>query len=171
MASRGRGRPRTIPTPEDPADFMDTLREMAYAIREQAAVAHQMMDQLGRQLRASHGGNPNGPGLDLEYLKFAKFQKAKLASFRGAFHPNKANEWVKVMEKVFSILDCTNHHKVAFATYMLEVDAKFWWNGVKRLLEESHMEIIWIVFKDTFYQKYFPLLVPNTKELVFIREQ
>ena len=75
MSSKGHGRPQTAPTPEDLADFMDTLWEMAYAMREQAAAAHQMMDQLGRQLGAGHGGNPNGLGVDLEYLKFAKFQK------------------------------------------------------------------------------------------------
>ena len=37
----------------------------------------------------------------------------------------------------FSILASMDYQKVAFATYILEVDAKFWWNGMKRLLEES----------------------------------
>ena len=36
------------PAQEDPTDFMDTMREMAYAIREQSAAAQQMIDQLGR---------------------------------------------------------------------------------------------------------------------------
>ena len=51
-------------------------------------------------------------------------------SFRDAFDPNKAEEWVKAIEKVFSVLAYTDHQKVAFATYMLEADAKFWWNNV-----------------------------------------
>ena len=169
MASRGRGRPQAVPTPEGPSEFMDTLREMAYAMREQAAAAHQMMDQLGRQPGAGHGANQNGLGVDLEYLKFTEFRKANPPSFRGAFHPDKVNEWVKTMEKVFSVLDCTDHQKVAFATYMLEADAEFWWNGVKRLLEESQTEITWIVFKDAFYQKYFPPSVRNAKELEFMQ--
>ena len=33
---------------EEFTEFMDTMQEMAYAMLEQAAVAHQMMDQLGR---------------------------------------------------------------------------------------------------------------------------
>ena len=151
MASKGHGRPQTAPTLEDLADFMDTLLEMAYAMREQATVAHQMMDQLGRQLEASHGGNLNGPGVDLEYLKFAKFRKANPPSFRGAFVLDKAEEWVKAMEKVFSILACTDQQKVAFATYMLEADTKFWWNGAKRLLEESQVDMTWEMFKEAFY--------------------
>ena len=52
-----------------------------------------MMDQLGRQLEVGHGGNPNGPGVDLEYLKFAEFRKANPPSLKGVFDPNKADEW------------------------------------------------------------------------------
>ena len=109
MASRGRGRPRTVPTPEDPIDFMDTLWEMAYAMQEQAAVAHQMMDQLRRQPEGGHGGNQNDLEVDFEYLKFAKFRKVNPPSFRGVFDPCEADEWIKAMEKVFSILDCIDH--------------------------------------------------------------
>ena len=94
--------------------------------------------------------------MDLEYLKFAEFRKANPPSFRGAFDPNKVKEWIKAMEKVFSVLACTDHQKVAFATYMLETDAKFWWDGVKWLLQESQIDISWEIFKDAFYQKYFP---------------
>ena len=45
------------------------------------------------------------------------------------------------MEKVFLVLACTECQKVAFATYMLEVDVKFWWTGVRRLLEGSQTDI------------------------------
>ena len=131
MASGKRGRPRAGLAPEDPTDFMGTLREMAYVMRKQAMVAHQIMDQFGRQPKESHGGNPNGLEVDLEYLKFAEFWKANPLSFRGAFNPNKAEEQIKAKEKVFSVLAYTEYHKVAFSTYMLEADAKFWQNGVE----------------------------------------
>ena len=79
---------------------------------EQAAATYQMMDQLGKQPEVGHGGNPNGPGMDLEYLKFAEFRKVNPPSFRGVCNPNKADEWMKAMEKVFFILDYTNCQKV-----------------------------------------------------------
>ena len=63
--------------------------------------------------------------MDLEYLKFAEFRKANQPSFKGVFDLDKADEWNKAMEKVFSVLDCTDHQKVAFATYMLEADTGF----------------------------------------------
>ena len=104
---------------------------MAHAMHEQATAATQMMGQLGRQPEVGPGGNYNSPGVDLEYLKFAEFRKANPPSFRGAFNPDKADEWVETMEKVFTVLDCTDRQKVAFTTYMLEADAKFWCNGVR----------------------------------------
>ena len=125
MASDRWGRPRAVPTLEDPTDLMGMLQEMAYAMREQGSAAHQMMDQLGRQPEADQGGNPNGSEVDLEYLKFAEFRKANPPSFKGAFDPDKAKESVKAMERVFSVLACTDHQKVVFATYMLEADAEF----------------------------------------------
>ena len=64
-----------VPTHEDPTDFLGMFWDMAYAMREQAATVHKMMDQLERQHEAGHGGNPNGPEVDLEYLKFAEFRK------------------------------------------------------------------------------------------------
>ena len=140
-----------------------------YAIREQAVAAYQMINQLGRQPEAGQGGNPNGSEVDLEYLKFAEFRKANLPSFRGTFDLDKAEEQIKAIEKVFSILACTDYQKVVFATYMLEANAKFWWNGLKRLLEESQADITWESFKDTFYQKYFLALIPNAKELEFMQ--
>ena len=100
-----------------------------------------MMDQSGRRPKADHGGNPHGLGADLDYLKFAKFRKANPPSFREAYNLDKADEWIKAMEKIFSVLDCSDHQKVSFATYMLKADAEFWWNSVRRLYEESHTAI------------------------------
>ena len=107
MVSGRHGRPLAQPTLEDPTDLMGKLREMAYAMKEQAVAAHQMMDQVGRQPEVVQGGNQNGPEVDLEYFKFAKFLKANPPSFKGAFDPDKAEEWVKAMEKVFSVLAYT----------------------------------------------------------------
>ena len=44
MASGRQGRPWMTPAQEEFAEFLDTMREIAYAMREQAAATHQMMD-------------------------------------------------------------------------------------------------------------------------------
>ena len=48
MVSDRHGRPRGGPAHEDPEDFMGMFRAIAFAIREQAAAANQMMEQLER---------------------------------------------------------------------------------------------------------------------------
>ena len=40
----------------------------------------------------------------MAYLKFAEFQKANPPSFTRALDLDKVEEWIKVMEKVFSVL-------------------------------------------------------------------
>ena len=79
-----------------------------------------MIERLDKQ---GERRNPNGVEVDFEYLKFAKLRKANPLSFRGTFDPDKAKEWIKAMENICLVLVCTEHQKVAFATYMLEVDA------------------------------------------------
>ena len=93
-------------------------------MREQAVAAHQMMDQLGRRPEAGHGENPYDLVANLDYLKFVEFRKANPPSFRGAYDPNKANEWIKAMEKIFFVLDCSDHQKMSFTAYMLEADVE-----------------------------------------------
>ena len=97
-------RPRTTSTQDDPADFMGTLSEMTYVMQKKAAVVHHMMDQLGRQPEASHRGNLNGPEPRISQVR--GIQKANPPSFRGTFDPDKAEEWVKAMEKIFFTLAC-----------------------------------------------------------------
>ena len=51
---------------------------MAFAIREQAAVANRMMECLDRQ---GEGGNLDGAEVDFEYFKFVEFGRANPPSF------------------------------------------------------------------------------------------
>ena len=61
------------------------LREMAAAMREQAAAAHRMMERMEQRDEENPKWHNRGAELDLEYLKFAKFRKANPPSFRGAY--------------------------------------------------------------------------------------
>ena len=117
------GRPRN--KPEGLKEVMGTIREMAAAMREQAPTAHRMMERMEQRDEENPEGLNGGAEVDLEYLKFAECKKANLLNFRGAYNPDRADEYIKDIEKIFIMLACTEEQKVAFATYMLEVDAKF----------------------------------------------
>ena len=105
---------------------MGILREIAAAIREQAAAAHHMMERIEWRLEEKLEGHNGRAKVDLEYLKFAEFIKENLPSFRGTYNLDQVDEWIKVIEKIFTVLTCTEEQKVVFATYMLEADTEFW---------------------------------------------
>ena len=135
MASRRRGRPHN--EPKGPKEVIGMLREMAATIREQAAAAHRMMERMEQRDEENLEGHNGGAEVDLKYLKFAEFRKANMLSFRGMYNLDRADEWTKAIEKIFTVWAYTEEQKVAFATYMLEVDAEFEWVGTKRLLENA----------------------------------
>ena len=106
-------------------------------MREQSTAAHHMMEQMERRSKENLDGHNGGVEIDLEYLKFAEFWKVNMPSFRGTYNLDQADGWIKAIKKVFTMLPYTEQRKVAFATYILEVDAKFWRTSTKRLLESA----------------------------------
>ena len=121
MASGRHGRPRN--ELEGPEEVIGTLREMW----EEAATAHRMMERMEQRDEENLEGHNGGVEVDLKYLNFAEFLMANSLSFRGMYNPDRADEWVKAVEKIFTVLAYTKEQKVAFATYMLEADVEFWW--------------------------------------------
>ena len=115
---------------------MGNFRAVARAMQDQAIVAAQMVERMNRQ--SEENSTKRGRmEVDLEYLKFSEFRKVNPPSFRGTFNPDAADEWIMKIEKVYLVLAFFNKQQVAFATYILQLDAKFWWKGMKSLLESS----------------------------------
>ena len=102
-------------------------------MQAQATAADHMMEQLNRRPKESVSGN----GMDAEYEKFSEFRKVNPLNFKGSFNPNEVDEWIKEIEKIYSVLAYSETQKVAFATYMLKLDAKFWWKGANSLTERD----------------------------------
>ena len=84
-------------------DMMESFKAMARAVREQVAATTLMAQQMAN---GNDNGNGNGYGNEheKEYMKFTEFHKVNQPSFRGTYDPDAADEWIKEMEKIFSIL-------------------------------------------------------------------
>ena len=102
--------------------FMRTFQQMVNTMQAQATIAKHMMKQLNSRFEGSVGGN----GMDTEYHKFSEFRRANLPSFKRPFNPNKADEWIEEIEKIYSMLTCLETQKMAFTAYMLKSNAKLW---------------------------------------------
>lgn len=55
------------------------------------------------------------------------------------------------------MMDCTQVELRKVATCLLEGDARFWWDMVKRVTLPTALKLMdWTAFKEKFLEKFFP---------------
>ncbi|XP_058753893.1 uncharacterized protein LOC131627083 [Vicia villosa] len=97
----------------------------------------------------------------------ATFQRENPPVFKGKHDPDGALEWLKEIERIFRVMDCTQAQKVRYGTHMLAVEADDWWLATLPRLEAAGEEITWDVFRREFLRKYYPESVRGKKEIEF----
>src|SRR3954463_5199529 len=98
----------------------------------------------------------------------ATFQRENPPVFKGTYDPDGALDWLKEIERIFRVMDCTPTQKVRYGTHMLAKEADDWWLETRRRLEAHGEEITWIAFRMEFLRKYFPEDVRGKKEIEFL---
>ncbi|XP_058760911.1 uncharacterized protein LOC131634282 [Vicia villosa] len=106
------------------------------------------------QIPPANAGNRNRD--DDEYRALRRFQRNNPPVFEGEHEPDKAQAWLKAIEKIFRVMNCTDAQKVQFGTHMLEKEAEDWWNNTLQRFEEDGIEVTWDLFRDVFLENYFP---------------
>ncbi|XP_058764652.1 uncharacterized protein LOC131638120 [Vicia villosa] len=76
--------------------------------------------------------------------------------------------WLKEIERIFRVMDCTSAQKVWYGTHMLVVEADGWWIEMCQRLETAGAEITWEMFCREFMRKYYPEDVRGKKEIEFL---
>ncbi|XP_058777768.1 uncharacterized protein LOC131652016 [Vicia villosa] len=66
-----------------------------------------------------------------EFRAFGDFRKINPPIFEGGYGPDKAQAWMKEMEGIFQVVNCTDVKKVRFGTHMLMKGAEDWWEDVR----------------------------------------
>ncbi|XP_050908915.1 uncharacterized protein LOC127122658 [Lathyrus oleraceus] len=72
-----------------------------------------------------------------EFRALGKFQRNNLPTFEGAHEPDKAREWLKAIEKIFRVMNCSDTLKVQFGTHILEKEAEDWWRNIVQRFDED----------------------------------
>ncbi|XP_058749145.1 uncharacterized protein LOC131622114 [Vicia villosa] len=98
----------------------------------------------------------------------ATFQRENPPVFKGTHDPDGALTWLKEIERIFRVMDCTPDQKVRYGTHILAVKAEDWWLETRQRLEANGEEITWVVFTMEFLRKYFPEDVSGKKEIEFL---
>ncbi|XP_050890855.1 uncharacterized protein LOC127096312 [Lathyrus oleraceus] len=100
-----------------------------------------------------------------EFRALGKFQRNDPLTFEGAHEPDKSQEWLKAIEKIFRVMNYSDAQKVQFGTHMLEKEAEDWWRNIVQRFDEDGIEVTWALFRDAFLEKYFPEDVRGKKEI------
>ena len=85
---------------------------------------------------------------------FREFNRNHPPEFNGEGEPQEAKRWVKHMEKIFRMADCTEEDKVIFATNQFRGAAEDWWETAQRRMVANGIEVNWENFKQVMLEKY-----------------
>lgn len=109
---------------------------------------------------------PNAGGND-EFRHLGKFQRNNLPAFKCRYDPDGAQAWIREIERIFRVMDCSEAHKVWFGMHMLVEEANYWWINTHQALDVAAKVVTWVVFHKKFMRKYFPEDVRGKKEIEF----
>ncbi|XP_057975279.1 uncharacterized protein LOC131162690 [Malania oleifera] len=91
-------------------------------------------------------------------------------AFPGSANPIMAENWMQEIEKILSVLHCTNEQKVRYATFKLIGEVERWWSVVK-LPEKQRLvpvALTWGHFKEILFDHYFLASAINAKMEEFL---
>ena len=89
--------------------------------------------------------------------------------FEGTIDPAVAEEWVSMIKKIFDFVQIEDEEKVKCVVYMLQKDARIWWEAVMKSRNVAVMT--WAKFLREFNSKYYSQAIINIKTAEFTRLQ
>ncbi|KAF3772173.1 hypothetical protein EJ110_NYTH56328 [Nymphaea thermarum] len=101
-------------------------------------------------------------------VSFKQFLWMQPPVFTGDGSPDKAEEWIEVVEHIFEVLEVPRGNKVNYGSYMLKGDAKRWWKSTREIRFAGQQSISWRQFRDLFFSTYFPAHARNKKMQEFL---
>jgi len=70
-----------------------------------------------------------------------EFRRNKPPQFSGGYNPEKAELWIREIEKIFRVMNCKEKQKVNYVVFMLIGEAEYWWDNTRKLLENGGINI------------------------------
>jgi hypothetical protein len=82
-----------------------------------------------------------------------EFMSHKPPSFSHSTDPLQADDWIKTVEKMLNIIQCTDREKVLYASGILEGTATDWWNAYTAA-HDTPNTITWQEFRNKFREHH-----------------
>ncbi|XP_050919616.1 uncharacterized protein LOC127137174 [Lathyrus oleraceus] len=112
--------------------------------------------------------NPPNADENVGSRSLATFQRENPPTFLGRYDPEGALAWLKEIERIFRVMDCTLVQKIRYGTHKLSGEVDDWWVDTRLRLETAGEEITREVFRREFLRKYYPEDVRGKKEIEFL---
>jgi hypothetical protein len=96
-----------------------------------------------------------------------EFMSHKPSSFSHALDPLQADDWIKMVEKMLDIAQCTDREKVLYASGRLEGTAADWWDAYTAA-HNTPNTITWQEFKNKFREQHIPKGLMKLKKKEFL---
>src|SRR5262245_23494761 len=105
------------------------------------------------------------PALRMARLR-KEFMRCRPQSFAGGADLQKADTWIRNMEKIHRTMQIDELSKVILSAFMLEGDADIWWQSVLNVQKEVNT---WQQFKELFNEQYYPKAARDMKRQEFLK--
>ena len=99
------------------------------------------------------------------------FMKHRSAKSSGKATPDEADAWLRECEKIYSVLECTDAHRLSFVSFLLVADVEYRCQGMQQLMQTREEQVTWATFRSRFLEKYFPDNAKHEREAKFLTLQ
>ena len=125
------------------------------------------LHQIGEN--RSTAGSSQAPPPRVQEWSLENFLQHHPSRFNGKTSPDRADQWMRDIERIYDAKRCPTENKLAHTEYILAGKAMHWWSCMKMMLEDSREPITWELFKKKFYAEYFSDSVRYAKEVEFLQ--
>jgi hypothetical protein len=148
-AGTSRGQDDTPNLPPVPPTLVEAIAALVTVTVDNTCFLREM---VGQQLQQQGGrAYPQGP-CETSYLDFSETRPPLFIKTKD---PLEADEWVRVIEQKFGLIQCTETQKPLFAAQQLRGPASTWWGNYVAIQPARH-QVTWDEFKLAFCEHYIP---------------
>jgi len=148
--------------PQQPPSLAQAVAALIADRNEQTELIRQLVQAQVNAGRGRHAPPP--PPAETDYVDFLATQPPL---FHKADDPLEADAWIRTIEDMFGILNCTEMDKAAFAAQQLRGPAKIWWVNHKALLPANTC-LTWNEFVAAFRAHHIPTSLMRRKMAEFL---
>ncbi|KAK2968515.1 hypothetical protein RJ640_016834 [Escallonia rubra] len=134
-------------------------REASSSVKDADTALKGMYVILGRMVscmenQQNNNLNHRGPNHDLEsqrkFEMLKNFMNMHPQEFVGEGDPDKAENWIRNLEKIFTTMGLNDEMKLLLATFRLENDAACWWEMIDSKWTAAQTVRTWELFETEF---------------------